>query len=161
MSGNLNRFLSKLANRIAPHAGVRNLIVPEMRSPEVFDSFEPEIRSDLNAFFDARAIAMMDYLAVNEYWFIMMAAATLVRVGALPASTDDVHNGIFLLRGRLRRESERNALFGKLRNGFADRLSGRETDLAKEEGLLVWDVSTPREPLMRLNPVFFQDTGNM
>ncbi len=161
MTANLNRFLSKLSSRIAPHVSVRNLVVPEIRSPEVFDSFEPEFRNDLNAFFDARAIAMMDYIAVNEYWFIMMAAATLVRVETLPANTDDVHNGIFLLRGRLWRESERRALFGKLRNGLADRMSGRETDLAKEDGFLVWDPSAPREPLMRLNPVFFQDTGNM
>jgi len=161
VNAKLNRFLAKLSRRIAPHASMRNLVVPEMRSPEVFDSFELQFRNDLNAFFDARAIAMMDYLAVNEYWFIMMAAATLVRVEALPASTDDVHNGIFLLRGRLWREAECNTVFGKLRAGLADRMSGRETDLAKEEGLLVWDASAPREPLMRLNPVFFHNTGNM
>lgn len=161
MKENLNRFLNQLTVRIAPHRSVRNLVVPEMRSPEVFYSFEPEFRRDLNALFDFQAIDMIDYLSVNEYWFIMMAAAALVRAETLPVSKQGVQDGIFVLRSRFWRESESNAMYGKLLKGLADRMSGRETDLASEEGLLVWDPSTPRGVVMRVNPVFFANTGNL
>ncbi len=40
-------------------------------------------------------------------------------------------------------------------------MSGSETDFAKGEGLLVWDPSTPRGVVMRVNPVFFANTGNL
>lgn len=161
MISSLNRFLSKLAKRIAPHKGMQNLTMPEMRSPEVFDSFEPEFQRDLRRFFDETALAMMDYLAVNEYWFIMMAAASLMRVDSLPAAVDDVHEGIMLLRCRLFREAERNIVYDRITNGQADRMSGRETEIAKQEGLLVWDPSVPGGIVMRINPVFFTNTRNV
>lgn len=161
MNENLNRFLNQLTRRIAPHAGVRNLVVPEMRSPEVFDSFEPEFRSDLNAWFDFRAIDMIDYLAVNEYWFIMMAAAALVRAETVPVGKQNVQDGVFVLRRRFWRELQSNIVYEKLLKGLADRMSGSETDFAKGEGLLVWDPSTPRGVVMRVNPVFFANTGNL
>ncbi len=157
----LNAFLARLSLRIDPQLDVRNVMIPGMRSPEVFDSFEPEFRRDLNSFFDAHAIDMMDRLAANEYWFIMMAAAALVRARTSPVCAQDVQDGVFLLRGRIWRHQELNAIYGKLRDGFADRMSGQETLLAKQEGMLVWDSSERGGELLRVNPVFFSNTGSL
>lgn len=155
----LNLFLRKLAERIAPHAAVRNLVIPQMRSPEVYDSFEPLFRKDLSEFFDARALDMMDYLSVNEYWFIMMAAAALVRCRSLPARSLDVQEGIFLLRNRLRRGPLGSKVFAKLQQGQADKLNSAEADYARREGLLVWGESYGATVIVKVNPVFFQNTG--
>ncbi len=161
-SSHLSAFLSKLSMRIAPHGAVRNLAIPQMNSPEVFDSFEPQFRQDLNEFFEPGAVDMIDYLSVNEYWFIMMAAAALVCCNCLPARTTDVQDGIFLLRNRIRRDPQGKAVLAKLQNGLADKLSGAETQYARQEGLLVWGETYPGgvgSLLVKVNPVFFNRTA--
>lgn len=156
----LNDFLAKLTSRIAPHVALRNLIVEGMRSPEVFDSFEKVFRDDLGRFFDLPAIDFIDRLAVNEYWFIMMAAATLVRTKHLPAGKDDVREGLFVLRSSISsKTAESQAAFAKIRQGIGDKMSGTETAAAKQDALLVWDASQFGSPTMKPNPVFFQNTS--
>jgi|AGTN01.1.fsa_nt_gi hypothetical protein len=155
----LNAFLAKLSARIAPHKAVRNIVIPQMNSPEVVDSFEPEFRKELENFFEYRAIDMMDHLAVNEYWFLKMAAAALVKSRSLPATPTDVQEGIFVLRHRIWREAEGSAIFNLLLHGQGDKLTAVRTDYAKQEGLLVWGESYNGSMLMKVNPVFFANTG--
>lgn len=155
----LNAFLAKLSARIAPHTAVRNIVVPQMNSPEVVDSFEPEFRKELENFFDYRAIDMMDHLAVNEYWFLKMAAAALVRSQSLPVRPIGVQDGIFALRHRIQRDSDDAGVFALLLMGQADKLNAAQAAYAKQEGLLVWGESYNGSMLMKVNPVFFANTG--
>lgn len=155
----LHRFLAKLSARIAPHQAVRNIVIPQMRSPEVVDSLEPEFRKELESFFDYPAIDMMDHLSVNEYWFLMMAAAALVRCQSVPCRTIDVQEGIFVLRHRIQRNAEGAGVFSTLFKGQADKLSAVQVEFAKQEGLLVWGDSYAGQLQVIVNPVFFRNTG--
>ena len=155
----LNAFLARLSVRIEPHRSVRNIVIPQMRSPEVVDSFEPEFRKGLEGFFDYRAIDIMDYLSVNEYWFLMMAAVALVRCRSLPASCADVQEGIFVLRHRILRAEQGGAVFPILLKGQADKLNAAQVEFAKQEGLLVWGDSFAGQMEVKVNPVFFRNTG--
>lgn len=155
----LNAFLAKLSARIAPHQAVRNIIIPQMNSPEVVDSFEPEFRKELENFFEYRAIDMMDHLAVNEYWFLATAAAALVRSQSLPVGPIGVQDGIFALRHRIQRDSDGAGVFALLLKGQADKLNAAQAAYAKQEGLLVWGESYNGSMLMKVNPVFFANTG--
>lgn len=155
----LNSFLAGLTARIEPQRSVRNIVIPQMRSPEVVDSFEPAFRKELEGFFEYRAIDMMDHLSVNEYWFLMMAAAALVRGRSKPLRTIDVQDGIFVLRGRIMRDVLGRTVYPVLLAGQPDKLSGEQTEYARREGLLVWGDSFSGQMLVKVNPVFFKNTG--
>ena len=155
----INDFLRRLSARIEPHRSVRNIVIPQMRSPEVVDSLEPEFRKELEGFFEYRAIDMMDHLSVNEYWFLMMAAAALVRCRSLPVSCADVQEGIFVLRHRILQDEQGGAVFSILLRREADKLNAAQVEFAKQEGLLVWGDSYVGQMKVNANPVFFQNTG--
>lgn len=153
----MNAFLSQLSARIAAH--LRNIVIAQMRSPEVFDSFEPEFRKELEIFFDYAAIDMIDHLAVNQYWFLMMAAAALVRSQSLPVRPIGVQDGIFALRHRIQCNPDGAGVFPLLLKGQADKLNAAQVAYAKQEGLLVWGESHNGSMLVNVNPAFFANTG--
>lgn len=155
----LNSFLARLTGRIAPQRDGRNLMISELRSPEVVDSLEAEFRQQLERFFDYRAIDMMDHLSVNEYWFLLMTGAALVRCRSLPASTLDVQEGIFVLRCRILRNVQGEAVFELLRKKQADKLNAAQVEFAKAEGLLVWGRTFAGQMQVKTNPVYFGNTG--
>ncbi len=157
----IDRFLARLLRRILPQAGLRNVMIPGICSPEVVESLEPVFRADLSYFFTARALHAMDYLALNQYWFIMMAAAALVKARSLPATALDVQTGVLMLRHRLLRDDETRVVFEKLRANQAERLNAAQMAVAKREGMLLWEENFPQNELMRVNLVFFQHTGEV
>lgn len=155
MTANVSRFLSQLARRIAPHTGVRNVVIPEIRSAEVFESLERQFQNDIHRFLEPAAIDYIDSRAVNEYWFIMMLAAALVIADSLPLSADDAQAGVLVLRRRFMRDNAMAALLEKVKSGAFERMSSHEMDMAKREGMIVWDVTNPHGDLMRINPAYF------
>ncbi len=151
----VSRFLNRLEKRIAPHVGVRNIVIPEIRSAEVFASLERQFQSDVLQYLEPAAIDYIDERAVNEYWFIIMLASALVLAESVPLTAADAQAGVLLLRRRFGRDNTSAAIFEKVQSGAFEKLAPGEMGFAKHEGLIVWDASSPYGDMLRINPAMF------
>lgn len=150
----ISRFLRELETVLSTLDIERRLFESDFQGAKYFAEAQTDLFRLLCTVASPEAIAAIDKVSKNAFWFLIAAGTTMALAADVPASAEDVSRAICLQRRLIARAPGAEALLARVSSGNFNNLSEKDLGEARRRYFILLNECGIEGPTWFFNPLY-------